>query len=119
MTTISNYGPHKARRSSCFHCKQKSHNHDKISGNTHRFHEASGKCPYYRTHKRPRMPRFYSACVTPSGISKVHKAAKHKVSVKTTRTNKPPKYSLWKDVKGYGGRKKRSTKKLKPNPSVG
>ena len=82
MVTISNYGPHKARRDSCFHCKQKGHNHDKISGNTHRFHEASGKCPYYRTHKRPKMPKYYSSCVTPTGISKAHSKAKkrHKVT---------------------------------------
>lgn len=112
MVTISNYGPHKARRSSCWHCKQKSHNHDKISGNTHRFHEASGKCPYYRTHKRPRMPKYYSNCVTPTGISKAHsRSAKHKSSTRSKRSmeKKPPKYSLWQDVKGYAGRKRRSS----------
>ena len=116
MVTISNTGnPHKARRPKrCIHCKEHDHDQDKMLGNTHRFHEASGLCPYYRTHKKKfKRPKFYSKCVTPSGISQAHsRGRKHKSSLRSNRSmekkNKPPKYSLWQDVKAYG-RKKRSS----------
>ena len=103
------HGAHKATRSSCYHCKQKDHDSDKISGNTHRFHEASGKCPYYRTHKRPKRPKYYSKCVTPLGISKAHSKKKKRTKVTTISRKgaRTTKYSLWQDVKGYSGRKRR------------